>query len=155
METPRHAGSIVINRSPEDLYALVADVTHMGAWSPICKACWWNEGHGPQVGGQFTGRNERPDRTWETVSEVVAAEPGREFAWKVVTPPTQARWGYTFVAVDGGTEVTETWELPAEGQAFFEQMFPDDAEAQIALRADAAKEGIPQTLAAIKKAAEA
>ena len=154
METLRHSGSIVINRSPEEVYALISDVTKMGDWSPVCKACWWDDGDGPRVGAKFTGRNEVPERTWETRSEVVAAEPGKEFAWAVAEPPTRARWGYTFDAVNGGTEVTETWQLPPEGQAFFEQRFPEDAPAQIATRAAAAEKGIPETLAAIKKTAE-
>ena len=67
----------------------------------------------------------------------------------------RARWGYSFVAVDGGTEVTETWELPPEGSAFFEKMFGDDAAKEIGMRSDAAKNGIGATLAAIKAAAEA
>ena len=121
MDTLRHSGSIVINRSPEEVYALISDVTNMGAWSPVCKACWWDEGDGPRIGAMFTGRNEAGDRTWETRSEVLAADPGKEFAWVIAEPPTRARWGYTFKAVDGGTEVTESWELPPEGQEFFEQ----------------------------------
>jgi hypothetical protein len=154
MATQRHSNSIVITRSPEEVYALITDVTRMGDWSPVCKACWWDEGDGPRVGAKFTGRNELPERTWETRSEIVAAEPGREFAWAVAEPPTRARWAFTLQAVDGGTEVTETWELPAEGAAFFEKRFGDDAPAQIQTRADAAQSGIPATLAAIKKSAE-
>jgi len=133
---------------------MVSDVTRMGEWSPVCKACWWDEGDGPRLGAKFTGRNERPERTWETRSEVVAAARGREFAWVVAEPPTRARWGYTFAAVGGGTEVTETWELPPEGSAFFEKAFGDDAPKEIGLRSDAAKKGIEVTLAAIKRAAE-
>jgi hypothetical protein len=56
--------------------------------------------------------------------------------------------------VDGGTEVTETWELPPEGAAFFEEMFGDEAPKEIAARRDAAENGIAETLAAIKAAAE-
>jgi hypothetical protein len=154
MATLRHSDSIVVNRSPEEVYALVSDVTNMGAWSPVCKACWWDEGDGPNVGGTFTGRNEMGERTWETRSEVVAAEPGKEFAWVVAEPPTRARWGYTLKAVDGGTELTESWELPDEGQAFFEARFPGEGPAQVATRAATAELGIPETLAAIKKTAE-
>ena len=154
MDTLRHSGSTIIERSPEELYDMVADVTRMGEWSPICKACWWDEGDGPHVGAKFTGRNERPERTWETRSEVLTADRGRQFTWVVIEPPTGARWGYSFVAVDGGTEVTETWELPPEGQAFFERMFGDDAAKEIGVRSDGAKTGIEATLAAIKGAAE-
>jgi Polyketide cyclase / dehydrase and lipid transport len=155
MDTHSQSGSVVVARSPEDLYDLVADVTRMGEWSPVCRACWWDEGGGPSVGAQFTGRNEVPERTWETRSEVVAADRGREFAWVVAEPPTRARWGYTFEAVDGGTKLTESWELPAEGAAFFEQRFGGDAAAQIAMRSEAARQGIPATLEAIKRTAEA
>ena len=154
MDTFRHSGSIVIDRSQQELYEMVADVTRMGEWSPVCKACWWDEGDGPRVGAKFTGRNERSERSWETRSEVVVADPGREFAWVVVEPPTCARWGYSFAPVAGGTELTETWELPAEGSAFFEKMFGDDALREIDVRSEWAEQGIETTLAAIKKAAE-
>jgi hypothetical protein len=154
MDTLWRSGSIVINRSPEEVYALISDVTNMGAWSPMCKACWWDEGQGPRVGAMFTGRNEAGERTWETRSEVLAAEQGREFAWAVGEPPTRARWGYTLKAVEGGTEVMETWELPPEGLAFFEQHFPGDGRAQAEVRAGWAENGIAETLAGIKRTAE-
>ncbi len=153
MDELKHADRIIVNRSPEELYDMVADVTRMGEWSPICKACWWDEGDGPRVGAWFTGRNELPERTWETRSEIVAAERGREFAFAV--NGTIARWGYTFTPVDGGTEVTESWEFLPEGIAFFEERFGDESAAQIADRVEKAHTGIAETLAAIKRAAEA
>ena len=98
MSELRHSESIVIARSPEDLYGMVSDVTRMGEWSPVCRACWWDESSGPSVGSWFTGRNELPERTWETRSQVVVADPGREFAF--VVGGKFARWGYTFVPVE-------------------------------------------------------
>jgi len=153
MDRLTHSDSVIVARSPEDVYAMVSDVTRMGEWSPICKACWWDEGEGPRVGAWFTGRNELPERTWETRSQVVAADPGREFAF--VVRGTIARWGYTFVPVDGGTEVTESWEFLPDGLELFEQRFGDDALTQIADRAEKARTGIPETLAALKRIAEA
>jgi hypothetical protein len=151
--TPRtHADSIVTARPPHEVYELVADITRMGEYSPICVECWWDEGDGPEIGAHFTGRNVLPERTWETKSEVVAADPGREFAW--VVGPRIARWGYTFTEVEGGTEVVESWEFLPEGQAVFEQRFGDEADAQITDRYEKAVSGIPETLAAIKRAAE-
>jgi Polyketide cyclase / dehydrase and lipid transport len=131
---------------------MVADVTRMGEWSPVCKACWWDEGAGPAVGAWFTGRNELPDRTWETRSQVVVADPGREFTF--IVGGTFARWGYTFVPADGGTQVCESWEFLPDGIAMFDQRFGDDAQAQIDSRSEAARTGIPATLAAIKTIAE-
>ncbi|HEY4408511.1 MAG TPA: SRPBCC family protein [Acidimicrobiia bacterium] len=152
METLRHSDSIVVARSPEDLYDLVADVTHMGEWSPVCKACWWDGGDGPRLGALFTGRNELPERTWETRSEVVAADRGREFAF--VVQMTGTRWGYTFTPVEGGTELTESWEFPPGAFAVLQERFGDDAPVQIANRQELARTGIAATLAAIKKTAE-
>jgi hypothetical protein len=153
MDTLSHSGSIVIARSPEALYDMVSDVTRMGEWSPVCRACWWDEGNSPTVGAWFTGRNELPERTWDTRSEVVAAEPGREFAF--IVGGSYVRWGYTFTALDGGTQVTESWQFLPGGIAMFDERFGADAKAQVANRAELARTGIPATLAALKAIAEA
>ncbi len=152
MATLKHSESIVVACSPEELYDLVSDITRMGAWSPVCKDCWWDEGAGAEVGAWFTGRNELPERTWETRSEVVAADRGREFAF--IVNGSWTRWGYVFAAVDGGTQLTESWEFLPGGRAMFEERFGDGAEAQITDRFELAQKGIPATLAAIKKDAE-
>ena len=153
MSELKRSESIVISRSPEDLYDMVSDVTRMGEWSPVCKTCWWDEGSGPEVGSWFTGRNELPERTWETRSEVVVADRGQEFAF--VVGGKFARWGYTFAPVEGGTDVTESWEFLPDGIAMFKERFGPDAESQIDNRSEAARSGIPATLQAIKQAAEA
>ncbi|HEV7208127.1 MAG TPA: SRPBCC family protein [Mycobacteriales bacterium] len=152
-ENLHHTESIVVDCSAETLYDMVSDITRMGEWSPVCKSCWWDEGESLRVGAWFTGRNELPERTWETRSEVVAAEPGREFAF--VVGGSWIRWGYRFTPMEEGTKLTESWEFLPDGIARFEQLFGADAPAQIADRTQAAKRGIPVTLAALKRAAEA
>lgn len=144
--------SIVIARSAEDLYDMVSDVTRMGEWSPICRACWWDDGAGPSVGSWFTGRNELPERTWETHSLVVAADRGREFAF--VVGGSFARWGYSFVPEGGATRVTESWKFLPDGLALFAERYGEDAPAEIEKRSEAARTGIPATLGALKRAAE-
>ncbi|ODQ92814.1 SRPBCC family protein [Mycolicibacterium holsaticum] len=144
--------SVLVAVAPDELYEMVSDVTRMGQWSPVCRACWWDEGAGPRVGAWFTGRNETSERTWETRSQVVAADPGREFAWEV--NDGWVRWGYTFVPEDGGTRLTESWEFLPKGIAGFHERFGDQADREIEKRRDAARTGIPATLAAIKAVAE-
>ena len=153
MSNLQYTESIFVARSPEALYDMISDVSRMGEWSPVCTACWWDDGDGPRLGAWFTGRNQLPERTWETRSQVVAADRGREFAF--VVGGTWVRWGYTFTAVDGGTQVTESWEFLPDGITRFHNRFGDDAQAQIINRSEAAYRGIPVTLAALKKAAEA
>lgn len=148
------SASIFIAAAADDLYAMISDVTRMGEWSPVCKACWWDEGvTGPAVGAWFTGRNESPERDpWETRSQVVVADPGAEFAF--VVGGVWTRWGYRLTPADGGSEVTESWEMLPAGLTRFDERFGDDAARQVAQRAAAARSGIPATLAALKRAAE-
>jgi hypothetical protein len=147
-----HSESVVIARSPEDLYRMVSDVTRMGEWSPECRTCWWDEEAGPSVGSWFTGRNEVAGRTWETRSEVLSADPGRAFQF--VVGGNLVRWGYAFAPVEGGTQVTESWEFLPGGITLFKERFGADADTQIENRSRASRSGIPATLAALKKSAE-
>ncbi|MEU2349677.1 SRPBCC family protein [Modestobacter sp. NPDC049651] len=151
-ESLTHADSIVVATTADALYDLVSDVTRTGEWSPVCTGCWWDEGADGQVGDWFTGRNEVPGRTWETRSQVVAAERGREFAWLV--GGRLVRWGFTMEPAAGGTRLTESWEFLPAGQQLFAERYGDQAAAQVADRTRAAHEGIPATLAAIKRIAE-
>jgi hypothetical protein len=153
MSSLSHAVTITVDCAPEVLYDLVADVTRTGEWSPICTACWWDEGEHARVGAVFTGRNEVPGRTWETRSEVVVADRGREFAW--VVGESVVRWAYTLAPVGSGTELTESWEFLPAGIEMFHQKYGTEAQAQIESRTAAAHTGIPATLAAIKRIAEA
>ena len=154
-EALRHSDSIVIARPPEAVYALVSDITRMGEWSPVCTACWWDEGATAADGAWFTGRNETADRTWETRCEVVAAEPGKEFTFVVNgREEPYTRWSYTMAPTADGTELTETWEPQPAVLARFAAIPDGGGPAALQQRVDAAKSGIPATLAAIKAAAE-
>lgn len=154
MSEPRsHTDSVVVAVSPEQLYDLVTDIARTGEWSPSCRECWWADGvTSAEVGARFHGRNEGWGRTWETVSQVVAADRGREFAWLV--GQGYVRWGYTFEPVDGGTRLTESWEFRPAGITMFHEKYGEHADQEIARRTEAAFEGIPGTLAAIKQIAE-
>ena len=149
----QHQESVTVQASAETLYDLVSDITRTGEWSPVCTSCWWDDEHSAgQVGAWFTGRNELPHRTWETRSQVVAAERGREFAW--VVGGSFVRWGFTLTPADTGTTLTESWEFLPAGIAMFEEKFGDGASVQITDRTQQALDGIPKTLAAIKRIAE-
>jgi hypothetical protein len=145
--------SVVVAATPEAVYDLVSDVTRTGEWSPVCTACWWDdESEAGRIGARFTGRNETPDRTWETRSQVAAAERGREFAW--VVGQGFVRWGFLLEPEGEGTRLTETWEFLPAGQSMFADKYGDRAASEIEDRTRQAHAGIPQTLAAIKKIVE-
>jgi hypothetical protein len=83
---------------------------------------------------------------------VVAAERGREFAW--VVGGRFVRWGFTLTPAADGTVLSESWEFLPEGIAMFKEKYGEVADAQIADRTQQAMDGIPTTLAAIKRIAE-
>ncbi|KGJ80785.1 polyketide cyclase [Cryobacterium roopkundense] len=150
----KHQESVIVEASASSLYDLLSDISRTGEWSPVCTSCWWDDyAQAGRVGAWFTGHNVLPDRTWETRSEVVTAEHGREFAW--VVGGSFVRWGFSFVAAETGTKLTESWEFLPDGIAMFEEKFGEDAHAQITDRTQQALDGIPKTLAAIKRIAEA
>lgn len=154
-ETPlTYSDSVFIAAPAQALYAMISDVTRMGEWSPVTTACWWDEGASPAAGAWFTGRNEAPGRdAWETRCQVVAADPGREWAFQV--GGTWTRWGYALTPAGGGTTVTESWEMLPAGLERFSQRFGEEMAWHLKDRYETAKTGIAQTLAALKRAAEA
>ncbi len=107
----------------ERVYELVSDVTRMGEWSPETTRCVWLDGAtGPTVGARFKGTNARGFVRWSTKPKVVAASPGREFAF--VTGhlgKDMTKWTYTFAPAESGnaTDVTESYELMRDNPWYF------------------------------------
>ena len=144
--------SVVVAADPQVVYDLVSDITRTGEWSPQCRECWWVDGGTGAVGDVFAGRQETPDRTWETRSTVEEADRPRAFAWSV--NGRRALWRYDLEPVEGGTRLTESWEFPDAGLQFMAEKHGPAADREIATRREAARAGIPVTLAAIKAIAE-
>jgi Polyketide cyclase / dehydrase and lipid transport len=148
----RHQEIIEIGRSPEELYDLIADVSRMGQWSPVCTGGSYDED-----GEWFTGTNAIGESSWATRCRVVVANPGREFAFVnhgLDGRVEMVRWGFRFEPVEGNlTEVTQTWEVLSD---YAEGLGLDEASAVSVLEMmkTAALEGMPQTLAALKADAE-
>ena len=97
-----------VDATAQTLYDLVSDVTQMGRWSPETVSADWLDGAGAAaVGVRFVGRNRLGGLRWSTRPTIVAAEPGRRFAFTVPgrSGPT---WTYTFESVPGGCRVVES-----------------------------------------------
>lgn len=111
--------SVVIAADPATVFASVGDPTQTGRWSPENLGASVRNGASGAlpVDTVFVGHNRRRWMRWSTRCRVIAAEPGRTFAFRVEaiglrTPRLQApiaTWRYDLEAVDGGTRVTETW----------------------------------------------
>ncbi len=75
---------VEVDGSPEDVWALVTDVSRIGEWSPECVDGWWvdREGPLPRVGARFEGHNRFPNGFEATVPCVVTeVNQPESFAW--------------------------------------------------------------------------
>ena len=97
----------------ERLYGLVADLPRMGEWSPECREVEWLEGaDGPAVGARFVGHNKNGLFKWSRRGRVVAADPGRRFSFVTEEGGKEGtQWSYRFEPSEGGTLVTESYEV--------------------------------------------
>jgi hypothetical protein len=106
--------SVHVDAPADAVYRLVSDLTRMGEFSPECTRVVWRRGAtGPAVGAKFRGYNKKGVIRWFTDGKVVAAEPGRAFAFDVTSFGLGvARWGYRIEPdADGsGCTITETWD---------------------------------------------
>lgn len=154
-----HSDSIDIDRSPDDVYAIVSDVTRMGELSPVARAGTWDDpANIAREGAWFTGANAIGEYTWETHCQVVAAKPGSEFTFVNHGPDGSAelvRWCYTFEPAGDGTRVTESWQVLPAYPDFVRDGNPDvDVAARIDGMAQMARDGMRDTLASLKRVAE-
>lgn len=134
--------TIHVKASPEQVYALISDVTRMGEWSPECVECEWIDGAtGPAVGAKFKGTNKIGFYKWSTSPVVTAAEPGKGFAFNAGA----TEWRYSFTPDGEGTSVTESFVVTSTLTKIY---------STIARRQAALVKGMQTTLERIKAAAE-
>ncbi|MCP4434628.1 MAG: SRPBCC family protein [Actinomycetia bacterium] len=107
-----------IEATPDAVWALVSDITRTGEFSPeTFEAEWLGGATEPDVGVKFRGhvlRNGRPPAYW-TVCRITSCEPGRVFAFDVLGPGDRVMnsWRYELEPSGSGTDVTESFRLPA------------------------------------------
>jgi len=101
------SSQIEIDAPPEAVYALVADVTRTGEWSPECVRCRWLGGASSAAeGARYRGSSRNGWRRWSTTSTITVALPASELRWDVtyLRRPV-ASWRYRLTELDGG----RTW----------------------------------------------
>lgn len=104
------SASVDIAASPEEVWAVVSDVTRMPEWSPELRRLFALGRGEPQVGTVLLGINRRGYVAWPTTSRVTRFEPGRAVAWK--TRESGATWTYELEPVAGGTRLSGRRDLP-------------------------------------------
>ena len=107
---------LIVAAPAQRLYELVADMPRMGEWSPECQKAEWTDGAvAPAAGARFIGHNRGGPAglmRWSRRGRVLVADPGREFAFVTEEGGKESTiWRYRFDAGDGGTRVTESYEV--------------------------------------------
>jgi hypothetical protein len=134
--------TIHINASPDDVYALVSDVTRMGEWSPETIGATWVDGAtGPVVGAKFKGTNKLGPFKWSTTPVVTECVAGQLFAFDA----GGTEWRYSFTQADGGTSVTESFTVNSRLSKLY----------TLPPRRNQLIRGMQQTLERLKQASEA
>ena len=100
-----------IGAPAEQVWAMVADLTRMGEWSPENKGAAWLRGAtGPKPGATFRGANRNGKKKWRTAGTIVDADPGRLLTFRIKAAGFKvAEWRYVFDTTAAGCRVTETW----------------------------------------------
>lgn len=105
--------TIEITATPEQVYAVVSDLSRMGEFSPECRSVEWLGGAtGPAPGARFVGRNQSGLVRWSRHGRVVSADAGREFSFVTEEAGRDSTlWTYRLVATGATTSVTEAYEV--------------------------------------------
>lgn len=101
--------SIDINASPQDVWAIVADLQRMGEWSPQCKKMKVIGGT-VREGAKTFNINRKGLLVWPTTAKVVRFEPNKSVAFRIAENRTI--WSYELEPSATGTKLTERREAP-------------------------------------------
>jgi len=112
----RASVTLHMDAPPEKVWGIVSDITRMGEFSPeVVEAEWLGGATGPALGARYRGhvkRNENTPFLYWTTCEVTECVPGEVFEFAVVMRDRPINiWRYEFEARDGGTDVTESFDL--------------------------------------------
>jgi hypothetical protein len=141
---PRTGEVETVVAAPIDaVWRVVTDVTRVGEWSHECRRVEWIDGATRAVpGARFRGSNKAGVFRWNRVNEVLVADAPHTFAWQTVSTlrfPDSTRWQFRLEAVDGGTRITQSYELvrsPAVLAWIYSMMIPAHRERSSGLTDD-------------------
>ena len=148
-----------INAPPEAVWALVADVTRIGEFSPECVGAEWVDGSSaPSVGATFAGTNHKGERDWTRPCTVTASDPHR-FAYVVgdqFDGSPAGDWSFDIETTNEGSVLRQRFQHRPAGRSGIRTLADEgqDASALIAWRRTDLQQAMNATLAAMKVALE-
>ena len=142
---------------PERIWELISDINLPAQFSEEFQGAEWLDGGGPRVGASFRGRNERPDRQWETTSYIVACEQPTVFAWNVnASDHPSAQWRFELEQVGESARLRFSMIIGpgVSGTARALDDSPEEAAQILAARQKVHRDNMDLTVQGIKRIAE-
>jgi uncharacterized protein YndB with AHSA1/START domain len=105
---------VLVDATPEQVWAVLAEVTRVAEWSHECQAAEWLDGAtAAATGARFRGNNKVGRFGWSRVCTVTGIEPGRLFAYRTNGgfPPDSTAWTFVLTPEGSGTRVTQSYEI--------------------------------------------
>jgi uncharacterized protein YndB with AHSA1/START domain len=143
-------GSIEIAAPPAKVWEIVSDLERMGEWSPQCRRMIVFGGE-VRRGTRTLNLNRQGRLHWPTNAKVVAFEPHRKLAFRILENRTI--WTYELEATETGTRLTESRTAP-KGVSGLSNFLTQKAMGGTARFEVALGQGIRRTLERIKAEAE-
>ena len=134
--------SVETEAAPEEVWAVLADVTRVGEWSHECRGAEWLDGAtAGGVGVRFRGRNQVRFNRWSRACVIDVWEPAREVVWHSEGPAglDSTQWRVTLEPHGSGTRVTQTYTILAMQRWFSRFVWlamPEHRDRAAALRQD-------------------
>jgi hypothetical protein len=101
--------------TPDQVWAVLADVTRIGEWSHECHGATWLDGATTATAGaRYRGVNRSGRARWRRRNEILTAEPGRELSWRTVPSRLyrdSTRWRIRIEPHPDGTRIVQTFEV--------------------------------------------
>ncbi|MGA8209851.1 MAG: SRPBCC family protein [Nocardioidaceae bacterium] len=106
---------VTVDASPDQVWAVLTDVTRIGEWSHECKAARWLEGSpaAPVVGARFRGRNKAGLVRWSRPCTVTEADVARRFAYRTKgsLADDSTEWVFTLEPSGSGTRLAQSFRV--------------------------------------------
>jgi uncharacterized protein YndB with AHSA1/START domain len=109
------AATVEVDASPDQVWALLADVTRNGDWGHESQPGEWLDGATAAApGARFRGRNRHGRTKWARVCEVLAADAPRVISWRTVPSRLyndSTVWTYELAPTAAGCRITQRFEV--------------------------------------------
>lgn len=134
--------------TPEQVWAVLTDVTRIGEWSHECRTAQWLDGADrAAVGARFRGSNKVRFSRWSKKCTITDLQPARRFVYEtsvdMMGGPTE--WTFTLEPTEIGCHVMQSFKidnLPRAAEWMIAKMIPEHVERSQALRADLERLGV-------------